>query len=73
MLKDGGDLEAFKRATRRLSPDAFSYNSKPGWVNETTKLESAFLQAALKLQVGQISEPVRSTMGWHVIFAAKER
>ncbi|OUM98587.1 MAG: hypothetical protein BAA04_04780, partial [Firmicutes bacterium ZCTH02-B6] len=44
-----------------------------GWVSISTPFVEPFKEAALALQPGEISEPVRSVYGWHIIQATERR
>src|SRR5690606_10552933 len=44
-----------------------------GWVSFSTPFVEEFKEAALALQAGEISQPVRTVYGWHIIQATERR
>jgi peptidyl-prolyl cis-trans isomerase D len=60
--------EDFARVARELSDDASTKGrgGEIGFVSEGL-FDDAFAKAALALEKGQVSEPVRSASGWHLI------
>ena len=38
-----------------------------GWINKNNKMDKEFTKAAFSMQKGNISEPVQSAYGWHII------
>ncbi len=71
------DRKAFSTAAKKYSKDPASKRlggTLPEWVSPTrTGYDPAFKDAALKLGVGDLSEPVKSDFGWHLIYAIEER
>jgi foldase protein PrsA len=67
-IADRATPQNFASLARRYSTDRGSA-SKGGDLGETpaTQLDSTFVQAALSLSPGQISGPVHTQFGWHVI------
>ena len=62
--------EDFARVARELSDDAATKarGGEIGFVSEGL-FDDAFAKAALSLEKGQLSEPVRSASGWHLVQA----
>jgi parvulin-like peptidyl-prolyl isomerase len=62
----------FQQEARAESQDsAASSGGDLGWLDKTASLDPSFSKAAFALNEGEISQPVRSQYGWHLIFAAK--
>lgn len=69
----------FKDAAREYSED--DSTAKPsatgagggdlGWVGRDSQLDPKFAAAAFNLKPGQISQPVKSQYGWHLIYLEK--
>jgi peptidyl-prolyl cis-trans isomerase C len=62
-LKAGED---FAKIATQLSKDTGSDGGDLGWITHD-KVVPEFADAAFKLKVGEISAPVKSEFGWHVI------
>jgi foldase protein PrsA len=64
--------ETFQEAAMKESQDSSaSKGGDLGWVGPDQNLDKSFAAAAFSLKEGQISEPVRSQYGWHLIYAEK--
>lgn len=61
----GGDFAALARANSD-DPGSKSAGGDLGWVGRGT-MTGAFETALFAMQAGQVSEPVRTEFGWHVI------
>ncbi len=46
-----------------------SHNGDLGWTTDKTPFDKDFLAAALKLEKGQFTEPVKTSFGFHIIYA----
>ncbi|MCZ6796282.1 MAG: peptidylprolyl isomerase, partial [Planctomycetota bacterium] len=69
IVKAGGDRKAFANACRQHSLDAYT---KPlagdvGWFPRVGKMDPVFSDSAFNLKAGDISEPVKTQFGWHLI------
>ncbi len=62
-LKAGED---FAKVAKDMSKDPGSEGGDLGWFTKD-RMVPAFADAAFKLQKGQISDPVKTQFGWHVI------
>ncbi|WP_374308523.1 peptidylprolyl isomerase [Methylocella sp.] len=62
-LKAGED---FAKVAKEVSKDTSADGGELGWFSKD-KMVPEFADAAFKLDVGQMSEPVKSPFGWHVI------
>jgi peptidyl-prolyl cis-trans isomerase C len=62
-LKSGED---FAKVAKEVSKDTGSDGGDLGWFTKD-KMVPEFADAAFKLEPGQLSEPVKSPFGWHVI------
>jgi peptidyl-prolyl cis-trans isomerase D len=62
--------EDFAKVVQALSDDENTKDrgGELGWVSEGL-FDEAFARAALSLEAGQVSEPVRSASGWHLVKA----
>ena len=58
--------EDFAKVADEVSKDPGSQGGDLGWFTPD-KMVKEFAEAAFKLDVGQISDPVKSEFGWHVI------
>lgn len=64
-------LEAkFAQLARNKSTDtgSASHNGDLGWNTDKTSFDKDFLAAALKLDKGQFTEPVKTQFGYHIIY-----
>jgi peptidyl-prolyl cis-trans isomerase C len=64
--------EDFAKVATELSKDPGSEGGDLGFFTRD-KMVPEFADAAFKLQVGQISEPVKSQFGWHIIKVEAKR
>lgn len=58
--------EDFAKVADAVSKDPGSQGGDLGWFT-ADKMVKEFAEAAFKLDVGQVSDPVKSEFGWHVI------
>lgn len=58
--------EDFAKVADEVSKDPGSQGGDLGWFTQD-KMVKQFADAAFKLDVGQVSDPVKSEFGWHVI------
>ena len=58
--------EDFAKLATELSKDPGSQGGDLGWFTKD-KMVPEFAEAAFKLEKGQVSEPVKSQFGWHII------
>jgi len=66
--------EAFDDLARKYSDDPSSSNGGDlGFLKPGDLGEPAFRAAVAKLAVGEVSDPVRTTYGWHIIEVTEER
>ena len=68
-VKDGED---FGKVATEMSKDPGSKGGDLGWFTKD-RMVPEFAEAAFKLEPGQISEPVKSQFGWHVIQVQEKR
>lgn len=68
-LKAGED---FSKLADELSKDPGSKGGDLGWFT-TDRMVPEFAEAAFKLQPGQVSDPVKTQFGWHVIKVLEKR
>lgn len=61
--------QAFGEVAKNLSEDSGSavQNGSIGYMDADTQLVSPFLETALAMQEGQVSEWIQTTYGWHII------
>lgn len=61
----------FVQLAREKSTDtqASAQNGDLGWSTDKTQFDKDFLAAALKLEKGQFTEPVKTQFGYHIIYA----
>jgi peptidyl-prolyl cis-trans isomerase C len=58
--------EEFEKLAKELSKDPGSEGGDLGWFTKD-RMVPEFADAAFKLDVGQVSDPVKSPFGWHII------
>lgn len=58
--------EDFAKVAKAVSKDPGSEGGDLGWFTKDRMIPE-FAEAAFKLQVGQISDPVKTQFGWHII------
>ena len=68
-LKDGED---FTKVATEVSKDPGSKGGDLGWFTKD-RMVPEFADAAFKLEPNQISEPVKSQFGWHIIQTLEKR
>ena len=68
-VKAGKD---FAKVATELSKDPAGDGGDLGWFTKD-RMVPEFAEAAFKLEPGQISEPVKSQFGWHVIKVEEKR
>ncbi len=63
----------FQQAAAKFSDDKATAvkGGDLGWVTQADPLDPDFKTAAFKLKEGEVSDPVKSSYGWHLIFLAK--
>jgi foldase protein PrsA len=63
----------FQQAAQKYSEDSSNApaGGDLGWIGPNDPLDPAFKQAAFALKVGEISAPVRSQFGYHLIYLAQ--
>lgn len=73
-LKKGGKDNSFDKLAKTYSKDAGSkdHGGDLGWTSPSN-LVKPFADALLTLRKGQVSEPVQSQFGWHIIQLEDER
>jgi len=64
--------EDFAKVAGELSKDSGSKGGDLGWFTKD-RMVPEFAEATAKLEAGQISEPVKSQFGWHVIKLEEKR
>jgi peptidyl-prolyl cis-trans isomerase C len=64
--------EDFSKVATELSKDPGSKGGDLGWFTKD-RMVPEFAEAAFKLEPGQISEPVKTQFGWHVIKVDEKR
>src|SRR5271168_1349068 len=64
--------EDFAKVATELSKDPGGEGGDLGWFTKD-RMVPEFADAAFKLQPGQVSEPVKSQFGWHVIKVEEKR
>jgi peptidyl-prolyl cis-trans isomerase C len=64
--------EDFAKVAKEVSKDPGSEGGDLGWFTKS-RMVPEFAEAAFKLEPGQISDPVKSSFGWHVIKLEEKR
>jgi peptidyl-prolyl cis-trans isomerase C len=64
--------EDFAKVANEMSKDPGSKGGELGWFTKE-RMVPEFAEAAFKMQPGQISDPVKSQFGWHVIQVEERR
>jgi len=64
--------EDFAKVTNEMSKDPGSKGGELGWFTKE-RMVPEFAEAAFKMQPGQISDPVKSQFGWHIIQLEERR
>jgi cyclophilin family peptidyl-prolyl cis-trans isomerase len=70
VVEKGGEKKAFTEAARKHSKDPVSkiLGGNLGWFPRRGSMEQPFADAAFTLKVGEISAPVKTSSGWHIIY-----
>lgn len=65
LIEDGAD---FIEALRKYTDDRSSVrnNGELGWINRTFGVDE-ILDAAYKMQIGEVLKPIRTPYGWHIL------
>jgi peptidyl-prolyl cis-trans isomerase C len=71
-LKRVGAGEDFGKVANEMSKDPGSKGGELGWFTKE-RMVPEFADAAFKMQPGQISDPVKSQFGWHIIQVEERR
>lgn len=66
--------DAFVKLAREKSTDTTSaaQNGDLGWITDKTSFVQEFKDAALKMHKGELSKPVKSQFGYHIIYCTDE-
>jgi peptidyl-prolyl cis-trans isomerase C len=64
--------EDFAKVANEMSKDPGSKGGELGWFTKD-RMVPEFAEAAFKMQPGQISDPVKSQFGWHIIQVEERR
>jgi peptidyl-prolyl cis-trans isomerase C len=64
--------EDFAKVANEMSKDPGSKGGELGWFTKE-RMVPEFADAAFKMQPGQISDPVKSQFGWHIIQVEERR
>jgi peptidyl-prolyl cis-trans isomerase C len=64
--------EDFAKVANEMSKDPGSKGGELGWFTKD-RMVPEFAEAAFKMQPGQISDPVKSQFGWHIIQVEEKR
>jgi peptidyl-prolyl cis-trans isomerase C len=64
--------EDFAKVASEMSKDPGSKGGELGWFTKD-RMVPEFAEAAFKMQPGQISDPVKSQFGWHIIQVEERR
>ena len=75
IMADGGDRQAFTTACRQYSRDPYT---KPlggtlQWFTRISAMDPAVKTAAFEMENGEISTPVQSEFGWHLLYMIGRR
>lgn len=75
IMDSGGDRKAFTLAARKYSKDVTTktLGGNVDWFTQSGNFDRAFSDASFKMKVGEISEPVKSSFGWHLILITDRR
>jgi cyclophilin family peptidyl-prolyl cis-trans isomerase len=75
VLANGGDRKAFSAAARKYSKDVTTktLGGNVDWFSQSGNFDRAFADSAFKMKIGEISEPVKSSFGWHLIMVTDRR
>jgi peptidyl-prolyl cis-trans isomerase C len=71
-LKRVNGGEDFAKIANEMSKDPGSKGGELGWFTKE-RMVPEFAEAAFKMQPGQISDPVKSQFGWHIIQVEERR
>ncbi|MGH6800412.1 MAG: peptidylprolyl isomerase [Methylocella sp.] len=71
-LMAGKGDEEFATIAKEVSKDPGSEGGDLGWFTKD-RMVPEFANAAFKLEVGQVSDPVKSPFGWHIIEVLDKR
>ncbi|MFH2055345.1 MAG: peptidylprolyl isomerase [bacterium] len=72
MIKQGTDFGMLAR-TRSIDQSSAVQGGDLGWISWAARTAPAFREAAFALKVGEVSEPVQTEFGWHLIKNEEER
>src|SRR2546426_12516487 len=74
VIEKGGDRKAFMEAARKHSKDTTTKRAGGalGWFTRQ-KMVKEFSEEAFNLKIGEVSQPVKSQFGWHLIFCEDRR
>jgi cyclophilin family peptidyl-prolyl cis-trans isomerase len=75
IINNGGDAKAFREACWQHTKDGLTrpLGGNLDWMKRRDSYDPAFKAAAFNLREGEISEPVKSEFGWHLIRLAGRR
>jgi len=75
IVAEGGDRKAFTAAARKNSKDVTTklLGGDVGWFRSAGQMDKGFSDVAFGLKVGEISEPVKTEFGWHLILVTDRR
>ncbi len=75
VIAGGETLSAFRAAARKHSKDVATkfLGGELGWFGPEARLDRELLDAAFRLPLEKVSEPLRTTRGWHVIYVSEIR
>ena len=74
VMEKGGDRKAFMAAARKYSKDINSKRAGGalGWFTRQ-KMLGEFSEAAFDIKTGEVSQPVKTAYGWHLILVEDRR